>query len=214
MRPIFAARRVRLIFLMLAVLTALVGGGIGRGETEPSGESAGDQAPATKTPELKDFEVAAAAPSGAFTIRQLFVEVESIEVVEFKARSGKPVELARYDWAGHYSISPDERWILRLQKIGSGSNIGILYAVEPNGRLMEVVGFNALLWDAWDEVSPLKRSDLFHTFIRNAVWSKDGKSLELNLVGTEIGGMGNGVDVRMVYHPGSHKVTVVPPKHQ
>jgi len=209
MRPIAAARCLRRTFLLLAVLAA---GGNGWAAAEPLGEPAGDQEPATKAPELKDFKVAAAAPSGAFTIRQLFVEVESIEVVEFKSRSGKPVELARYDWAGHYLISPDERWILRLQKVGAGSNIGILYAVEPKGRLMEVVGFNALLWEASDEVSPLKLSDMFHTFIKSAVWSKDGNSLEINLVGTEAGDVRNGVDVRMVYDPGSHKVTVLPPK--
>jgi hypothetical protein len=193
-------------------MAGLAAAGSGWAEAEPSEDPAGGPASTTKPPDWKDFKVAAAAPSGAFTIRQLFVEVESIEVVEFKGRSGKPVELARYDWAGHYLISPDERWILRLQKIGAGSNIGILYSVEPNGRLMEVVGFNALLWDASDAVSSLKFPDLFHTFIKRALWSKDGQSLELNLVGTEAGDVRNGVDVWVVYNVKAHEAAVVPPK--
>jgi hypothetical protein len=51
-----------------------------------------------------------------------------------------PVTLEGYPWPGRYSISPDEKWVLRTQKTGSGDNIGILYRIEKNGRVWEVIG--------------------------------------------------------------------------
>jgi hypothetical protein len=34
-----------------------------------------------------------------------------------------------------YFISPDERWILRIQHLGGGTNEAFLYSVAPNGRV-------------------------------------------------------------------------------
>jgi hypothetical protein len=35
-------------------------------------------------------------------------------------------------WPASYYISPDDQWILRIQKSGSGDNISYLYRVESN----------------------------------------------------------------------------------
>jgi hypothetical protein len=36
----------------------------------------------------------------------------------------------RYPWPAIYEISPDDQWIFRDQKTGSGTGIGFLYHVE------------------------------------------------------------------------------------
>ncbi|MEI9998769.1 MAG: hypothetical protein WDO13_06150 [Verrucomicrobiota bacterium] len=38
-------------------------------------------------------------------------------------------------WPGLYYIAPDDHWILRIQKTGSGDNTAYLYFLEKNGSL-------------------------------------------------------------------------------
>ena len=87
-----------------------------------------------------------AAPSGAFSIRQEYKAGEFVEAISFRQAKVPVVALAGFEWPGLYSISPDEHWILRTQKTGSGDNMAILYRMEKTSRVMEVVGFDSLLW--------------------------------------------------------------------
>jgi hypothetical protein len=93
------------------------------------------------------------ASSGRFTITQRWVKPDFIAadtdcndsdcgwqaVLQFADKSKREATLAAhpewYAWPADYRISPDEQWIIREQKTGSGENALFLYHVEPNGQL-------------------------------------------------------------------------------
>jgi hypothetical protein len=117
-------------------------------------------------------EQVATAPSGSFSIHQIH-DGEWSETIVFSG-SKLTTRLSGFPWPGHYSISPDEHWILRTQKIGSGDNRAILYQIEKNGRVLEVTGFDEMLWNESDKVAKLKRNEMYHTGVDEVRWT-DGK---------------------------------------
>ncbi len=122
--------------------------------------AAGDKAPS---------EFVEKSPSERFTVTQRWVKPDYIasdtdcndsdcgwqSVLEFADKSKRHVSLAAhpewYVWPADYRISPDEQWIIRDQKTGSGENALFLYRITPDGqvwRLAETVDdvvFTALL---------------------------------------------------------------------
>lgn len=109
------------------------------------------------------------------------------------------IPLVVTSWRGYYHISPDDRWILRQQKTGSGANMAILYRVEENGRVSQVQGFDARVWAASDVVSRLKLKELFHTGLHMVIWSKDSKTLTIKIHGTNAGVSGDGINAEVTY---------------
>jgi hypothetical protein len=91
--------------------------------------------------------------SGRFTITQRWVKPDFISantdcndsdcgweaILQFADKSKVGATLAAppewYAWPADYRISPDEQWIIREQKTGSGENALFLYHLEPNGQL-------------------------------------------------------------------------------
>ncbi len=96
-------------------------------------------------------------------------------------------------WAAIYSISPDSKWILRIQKTGSGDNIGILYHVEQNHRVSMIIGFNDSLWSTSDSHSRLLKRQLYHTAISSNQW-QTSRLLKVTLVGSNSEKSGDGVE--------------------
>lgn len=88
-----------------------------------------------------DETVAAKATSGQFHITQEY-HGDFIETVRFANTTLPSVRLSGMPWRGNYHISPDEQWLLRTQKTGSGESIAMLYHIEENGRISEVMGFD------------------------------------------------------------------------
>lgn len=76
----------------------------------------------TKKPDDHPWEVAAEA--GTFSINQHY-EGDFAEIVKFRDAKKPEVRLAGFNWPGLYSISPDEHWILRTQKTGSGESMAM-----------------------------------------------------------------------------------------
>jgi len=78
------------------------------------------------------------SPHHTYRIVQHFAEYWGA-TLHFRDTSRKDVSLAsdpdRYPWPAIYEISPDEQWIFRDQKTGSGTGIAFLYHVEQNGRV-------------------------------------------------------------------------------
>ena len=154
-------------------------------------------------------EVAASAPSGAFTVNQKY-KGDYVENITFRDPTIPPVSLAGFPWPGLYDISPDENWILRTQKTGSGDNVAILYHIEKNGRVSEVLGFNDMLWALSDATSRLKAKDLYHTGVASIVWAKDSTSVEIVLNGSNASKSGDGIEASLIYNLKNNKVTVKP----
>jgi len=59
-----------------------------------------------------------------------------------------------------------------------------LYQIEKTGRIMEVVGFDSMLWSTSDKVSRLKKIDLYHTGVADYKWAKDSKTITITLDGS------------------------------
>lgn len=89
------------------------------------------------------------APSGQYSIIQHDVSTSDCEtcfdtVLHFRNESKPDVNLTLTkgefsDFAfralARYFISPDERWVLRIQHLGGGTNDAFLYSVAPDGRV-------------------------------------------------------------------------------
>ena len=101
--------------------------------------------------------------------------------------------------ARYYTISPDSRWLFRIQKTGSGDNVGILYRVDPNGRVSKCLGFDDALWRASDEISRLKRSALYHTGITSAEWDKTTRQLAISIRGSNNSKSEDGIESTFLY---------------
>jgi len=124
----------------------------------------------------------------------------SIEEKVIFAKAGHAeVPLEVTSWRGFYFISPDDRWILRDQKTGSGDSQAWLYRVEENGRVSLVQGFDNRMWAASDVVSKLKYKELYHTGVHEVTWSKDSKTLILKIGGADGRFNGKGIKTEVSY---------------
>jgi hypothetical protein len=150
-----------------------------------------------------EVKVAAKAHSGTFKITQKY-NGDFIETIIFRDSKRLPVILEGYMWSGNYIISPNDKWILRIQKTGSGDNIGILYQVEELGRVSQVVGFNELMWEFSDRNSKLKSNSLYHTGIEKAEWDKTSSLINLTISGSNIEKSGDGIKTLLAYDVKKH----------
>jgi hypothetical protein len=157
------------------------------------------------------------ASSGRFEVTQEYQsdsdqgDGEFLEIVRFRDTGFPRVRLSGAAWPGIYSISPNEQWLLRTQKTGSGESVAMLYRVEENGRVSEVVGFDSILWGASDAASRLKQKELYHTGIAEAVWSEDIRFLEIVVRGSNASKSENGIECRIQYDLKSNRVVIHKP---
>jgi hypothetical protein len=110
-------------------------------------------------------------------------------------------------WPALYYISPDERWILRIQKSGSGDNISWLYQVEPATqrvwRMEEQLG--ALGFDYLEKDPSLPHS-LYHTGIAFIAWDLKAGQLHFSIHGSEADQSGHGFDRPLTYSLREHAI--------
>lgn len=154
-----------------------------------------------------DEKVAVKAVSGRFEVTQEYHE-DFLETVRFLSPELPSVVLSGYSWAGLYNISPDEHWFLRTQKTGSGDNVAMLYHIEDNGRVSEILGFDDSLWKASDVLSRLKKSELYHTGVIAVTWAADSCSLKIIIRGSNAAKSGDGIEAKLVYDLKSNKVVI------
>ena len=109
-----------------------------------------------------------------------------------------------------YQIAPGEHWILRTQKVGSGTSEVFLYRIEDNGRVTEVADFDSLVWAASDKTARLKAAKLYHTEVTRSKWSEDGKSLTLFLRGSNEAKQEDDMTNTVAYYVDSHTFTSRP----
>lgn len=113
-------------------------------------------------------------------------------------------------WKPDFEKSPDGRWILYVQKTGSGDNIGWLYMVEDSGRVLRVESrLDALAWQLSDSIWKFKEAELYHTGIHDWTWT-DHQTLRFTLRGTKESGVG--IRLRLEYDLKTNKITRVASK--
>jgi hypothetical protein len=157
-------------------------------------------APLARGGEFKDvFD----SPKGTYRIvaQQDGPAPDWIQTVEFIGDLPISVSLGKFfGYQGHFTASPDERWLLHIQKVGSGQNIALLYQLDGAGRLLEIKDFDAAAWRFADTVSPLKYADLYHTGIEDPAWDPEQKLLRFTLRGKNAHKSGEGVHLKVGYH--------------
>ncbi len=70
---------------------------------------------------LAEPEIAATAASGRFEVIQEY-QAEHTPTIRFRDPGVPAVRLPAFPWLGIFTISPDEHWVLRTQKTGSGDS--------------------------------------------------------------------------------------------
>jgi hypothetical protein len=114
----------------------------------------------------------------------------------------------RYPWPAIYEISPDDQWIFRDQKTGSGTGIAFLYHVEQTGRVwrmeqrLDDLAFAYLA--AHDRIA---RSDYYHVGAEFIGWDLPAQSLHFRISGTAEQKGKPHIHRELVYHLSSHTIT-------
>ena len=121
------------------------------------------------------------SPSGSFSILQHRDE-DWATTVHFKRIHAPDIRFTEvYPWPALFYISPDDHWILQIQKSGSGDNISFLYSVDTEGRLWRMEpSLMKLAWASVERTESLHQSDLYHTGIEFRSW--DLKTQQLHFV--------------------------------
>lgn len=66
-------------------------------------------------------------------------------------------------WRGDYYISPSERWVLRIQKTGSGDTTAYLYKVNGKEIMPRRGDFGEMAWRYYKHKTERSTSSLYHT---------------------------------------------------
>ncbi len=123
------------------------------------------------------------SPNRVFTITQTRGEEGVTGVLTFKSSQRRFIlHPSPISWRGFYSISPDARWVLRIQKTGSGDNNAWLYEVR-DGTVSAGQDLGSKAWEFHHRVAPVKCASLYHTGFELLGWESDGCFL-LSLHGT------------------------------
>jgi hypothetical protein len=131
----------------------------------------------------------AKAPSGRFTITQRWFRPDWIATntdcsdadcgweafLQFADKAKPQATFAAhpewYSWPADYHISPDEEWIIRDQKTGSGENALFLYHVERDGRVWRLSQhLDDLVWSVLLTPLHLTRADYYHMEVVLVSW--------------------------------------------
>jgi hypothetical protein len=136
------------------------------------------------------------APSGKYTIVQRFIEPQEPQdnqdfgaweaTLHFTDKSKPDAMLAadpdRYLWPADYLMSPDEHWILRLQKTGSGENSALLYHVDSNGQVWRLEQhLDDLAFAVATAGTHVTRSDYYHIGVGLVSWDVASGRLHLKI---------------------------------
>jgi hypothetical protein len=158
------------------------------------------------------------SPSGRYSIVQRYIEPKDPQdsgaweaVLHFADRSKPDATLAadpdRYLWPADYLISPDERWILRLQKTGSGENSALLYHIDSNGQVWRLEHrLDDLAFAVATGGSHLSRSDYYHIGVGQVSWDIATGLLHLRIRATAEDKANPPVDRKIVYDLRKHKM--------
>jgi hypothetical protein len=161
------------------------------------------------------------APSGKYSIIQRYIEPRDPQdnrdfgaweaTLHFSDKSKPDATLAaepdRYLWPADYLISPDEQWILRLQKTGSGENSALLYHVEQNGQIWRLEQhLDDLAFAVAITPSHLTRSDYYHIALGLVSWDIASGLLHLKIRASPEDRANPSIDRKIVYDLRKHKM--------
>jgi hypothetical protein len=161
------------------------------------------------------------SPTSRYSIVQRYVEPKGPQdnqdfgaweaVLHFSDRSKPDATIAaepdRYLWPSDYLISPDEVWILRLQKTGSGENSALLYHVDSNGQVWRLEQhLDDLALAVATTGSHFSRSDYYHISVGLVSWDIASGLLHLKIRATAEDKANPAIDHKVVYGLRRHRM--------
>lgn len=134
------------------------------------------------------------------------------ESLHFRKAPARTILLEQQiSWRAFFEISPDERWMLRRQKTGSGENVGILYRIEANGRVSRVEEtLNDLAIAYLKKKHRFNEKDYFHVGIVFTSWDLKKSALNFEFHASPDNNRDNPIDIHLTYHLDTHTVTAAP----
>lgn len=161
------------------------------------------------------------APSGKYAIVQRYIEPKDPEdnqdsgaweaTLHFSDKSKPDATLAaepdRHFWPADYRISPDEQWILRLQKTGSGENSALLYRVDSNGQVWRLEQrLDDLAFAVATAQTHLNRTDYYHIEIGLTSWDIASGRIHLRIRAVAEDNANPSIDQKVVYDLHKHRM--------
>ena len=153
------------------------------------------------------------SPRGTFSISQRHDETWHT-TIQFKNPRLPSVTLADddYSWAAQFYISPDDQWVLQIQKTASGSNSGFLFRVEPSGRVWRMEHpLDASAFRFLEEAQGLSTAHLYHARIEFIDWDMAAGALRFSIHASSSQDPEAGVAEQMVYDLKKHAFRIPKP---
>jgi len=145
------------------------------------------------------------SPSRSFTIVQRR-DSGWTTTVHFQHTNADVVLTDMWDWPALFYIAPDDRWILQVQKSGSGDNISFLFRVDPEGRLWRMEpAIMQLAWAFIERTESLHETALYHTGIDFRSWDLRSHLVRFTFHGTNTARQAH-LDVPLTYDFQKHVI--------
>ncbi len=139
------------------------------------------------------------SPRGTFKIIQHY-DGNWKQVLGFTDSAARTITLDEGSpWSARYYVSPDEQWVLRVQKSGSGDNISFLYHLDEHRQLWrreEQIGSLGFAYLATQTGLP---RNLYHTGIEFESWNLEAGQLRFTISASDADQSGDGFHRSLSY---------------
>lgn len=152
-----------------------------------------------------------ASPRGTFTIAQHFDGEVWTSKLHFGKGGRADIMLTNeYPWPADFEVSPDDKWILRIQKSGSGDNVSFLYQMDAAGRLWRMQeSFHQAAFAFLASSLKVTEKELYHTGIEFDSWDMRRGLLRFTIRGSLVAlvgkGEGGGISQSLAYDMANHR---------
>jgi hypothetical protein len=145
------------------------------------------------------------SPRGTFTITQ-HRDADWVSKLHFTKPGHADIMLNdAYSWPALFYVSPDDQWILQIQKSGSGDNISFLYRLDRSGRLWRMERhFGEPAFAYLERSHGVTVADLYHTGIEFTDWNLKAGTLRFTIRGSSTKKSGEGVNRELIYDLQKH----------
>ncbi len=152
------------------------------------------------TAQAQTEEEVTTSPRGTFQIVQHH-DGNWTQVLRFTGFHPRTIPLEEgISWPALYYVSPDEQWVLRVQKSGSGDNIAFLYHLDEHGQFWRKEEQLGRFGFAFLAAQPGSPRNLYHTGIDFDSWNLQAGQLRFSIHGSDADRSNKGVDRLLVYN--------------
>lgn len=154
-------------------------------------------------------DITTTSPKKTFKIVQ-HGEAYWTETIQFAKGENRNIGIEYgISWPASFYISPDEQWILRVQKSGSGDNISYIYRIDEKRRVWRMEQqIGRLGFEFIKRETGLSESNMYHTGIDFVSWDIDGNTLNFRIHASIIRkGSDHALDRALTYNLITHTIS-------